>query len=49
MESRGAALVRGLLHGVFGAFADAFATFDAKGVIDYRISFGILSNGSDGA
>lgn len=36
-----------LFHCFHGAFFHAFATLDTKGVIYYRISFGILWNSSD--
>lgn len=41
--------VRGFVHGFFGAVSDAFATFDAFVVVDYRIAVGALGYGSDRA
>lgn len=41
--------VFGLNHGFFEAGPDTFATLDAKRVIDFGISVGVLRYGSDRA
>lgn len=38
----------GLAHGLFGAFADAFAALDAEGVVDDGVSLGVLGDGAHG-
>ena len=38
-----------MVHGLFGAFADAFAAFDAELVVNDGIAFGVLRDGADGA
>lgn len=41
--------VSGVLHSFLGAASDAFATFNAKAVVNHRVAVGILCDGPYGA